>query len=431
MGVETELFGLKNRGDGKEFRVIERADGSIAVLAGEKVLVDSGVTPVTAVPSDPRSANNPRGLVLNAGSESIGPTLSTPASTLKIRDIGKKIGMSIGAAFDEASTSWTSDAGYAALLRDEADLWTPGNSLKDSRVWTGPNTWSLAAADAAIALCEAEGKAARGHTLMYPDHPPSWQNSSNVTSANWRDLIDAHMAQMCPRYPNLVGWDVINELFLINTTAPFAGGYKDTVWMQAAQDGDALLAHCFERARYYTPKNIPLFYCDNGTEQGSDSSRNAQKNNIVAALTRAKAAGVPVDGFNSQWHIVVTKDYPYRLDRAKHRDFLKALVDLGLIINVTEIDVRMQSGGWPGSVGEYDRRAAELLAATLETYFTVVPEAQRQHISFWELSDKYHSWKTAISGNAWGDSERPCPFDWGFVRKPIYTAALQTLLGVA
>lgn len=51
MGVETELFGLKNRWDGKEFRVIERADGSIAVLAGEKVLVDSGVTPVTAVPS--------------------------------------------------------------------------------------------------------------------------------------------------------------------------------------------------------------------------------------------------------------------------------------------------------------------------------------------------------------------------------------------
>lgn len=53
MGVETELFGLKNRGDGKEFRVIERADGSIAVLAGEKVLVDSGVTPVTARSSGP------------------------------------------------------------------------------------------------------------------------------------------------------------------------------------------------------------------------------------------------------------------------------------------------------------------------------------------------------------------------------------------
>ena len=51
MGVETELLGVKNRWDGKEFQVIERENGDIAVLAGGKVLVDSGVTPVTAVPS--------------------------------------------------------------------------------------------------------------------------------------------------------------------------------------------------------------------------------------------------------------------------------------------------------------------------------------------------------------------------------------------
>lgn len=53
MGVETELLGLKNRYDGKEFRVIEREDGTIAVLAGDTVIVDSGVTPVTAIPSGP------------------------------------------------------------------------------------------------------------------------------------------------------------------------------------------------------------------------------------------------------------------------------------------------------------------------------------------------------------------------------------------
>lgn len=72
MGVETELFGLKNRGDGKEFRVIERADGSIAVLAGEKVLVDSGVTPVTATPSA-------AGPVLQI--EGVAYALDTPAYT--------------------------------------------------------------------------------------------------------------------------------------------------------------------------------------------------------------------------------------------------------------------------------------------------------------------------------------------------------------
>jgi hypothetical protein len=51
MGVETELLGLKNRYDGKEFRVIEREDGTIAVLAGDTVIVDSGVVPVTATTS--------------------------------------------------------------------------------------------------------------------------------------------------------------------------------------------------------------------------------------------------------------------------------------------------------------------------------------------------------------------------------------------
>lgn len=52
MGVETELLGLKNRYDGKEFRIVERGDGTIAVLAGDVVVADSGVLPVTATISD-------------------------------------------------------------------------------------------------------------------------------------------------------------------------------------------------------------------------------------------------------------------------------------------------------------------------------------------------------------------------------------------
>jgi len=68
MGVETELLGLKNRYDGKEFRVIEREDGIIAVLAGDTVVVDSGVTPVTAAPSGSGVAAG-AGPVLSVGSE--------------------------------------------------------------------------------------------------------------------------------------------------------------------------------------------------------------------------------------------------------------------------------------------------------------------------------------------------------------------------
>ena len=310
-------------------------------------------------------------------------------------------------------------------------MWTPANSMKDSRVWTGANAWDFAAADAFYAMAAANNKKVRGHLFLYPDHPATWQNSSTVTSVNWRSLLDAHFSAIGGRYANLVGVDVINEMFIVGTSSPFPNGYKDSVWMQAAGDGDTLMSYAFTSARARVPSNIPLFYCDNATEQGADSSRQFQKNNIVSAMTRLKNAGVPIDGFNAQWHIVVSPSYQYRQDRAQHRDFLKALVDLGLIINITEIDVRMPTGGWTGSSTEFDRRAAELLAATLETYFEVVPSSQRQHISFWEMSDAYNAWKTAISGNAWGDTERPCPFDSGMNRKAMYTAALATVLGVS
>ena len=67
MGVETELLGLKNRYDGKEFRIVEREDGTIAVLAGDTVIVDSGVTPVTAIPSAAVAPSPGAGTALQLG----------------------------------------------------------------------------------------------------------------------------------------------------------------------------------------------------------------------------------------------------------------------------------------------------------------------------------------------------------------------------
>ena len=113
MGIEQELFGIKNRPEGQEFKVIERADGSIAVLAGDKVLVDSGVTPVTAVPSGPGVASDPA-IELAAGEIQMGPLLMTPANTLAV------IGDSI------------------------TDSWKAKGATSDDRYGAGYLTWALA-----------------------------------------------------------------------------------------------------------------------------------------------------------------------------------------------------------------------------------------------------------------------------------------------
>lgn len=353
--------------------------------------------------------------------QGVGNTIYTPSSTIRLRDVAAQLGVMIGAAVDETSTGYGVSGAYTDLVNIETSLLTPANSMKDAVTWTSDNTWDFTRADAFVALAKSYGKKIRGHALMYPDHPPSWQNASTVTPSNWIALIHAHMSRAASRYQGLVGLDVVNELFLIGASAPFAGGYKNSVWLQAAGDGDLFMRECFKAAAQYAPAGTPLFYCDNGTEQGSDSARNFQKSNIVSALARLKSAGIRIDGFNSQWHLVVDPSYDYRMDRAKHRDFLKAIVDLGLIVNITEVDVRMPAGGWSGSSAEFDRRAADLLAATLEIYFRTVPVELRQHISFWEMGD---SW------NSWGVTQRPCPFDAGLARKDMYMAALISLLGV-
>lgn len=109
MGIEQELFGIKNRPEGQEFKVIERADGSIAVLAGEKVLVDSGVTPVTAVPSgaglEPRGIA-PSGTVAADGTITLGTALPIAFPQIMLYlPAGAISGGSAGFYFVEMSSS--------------------------------------------------------------------------------------------------------------------------------------------------------------------------------------------------------------------------------------------------------------------------------------------------------------------------------------
>lgn len=83
MGVETELFGIKNRGDGKEFRVVEKADGSIAVYAGDVALIEPGKIPVTATPSAQGVGNIQQGgKLISIPFRGKGPVVIRPAGTI-------------------------------------------------------------------------------------------------------------------------------------------------------------------------------------------------------------------------------------------------------------------------------------------------------------------------------------------------------------
>lgn len=355
-----------------------------------------------------------------AASAGITKAVSTPQATQTFSAAARAAGMASGAAFDPAI--YNADADYAALLRAQADVYTAENVMKEGVIWTGPNAYSFAQADAFMNIANADGKQVRGHVLFYPVKGSETWQATGLTSANWQELCDAYLQAVLTR-PSLqavTDWDVVNELIAGDTGSDAAGYITGTPHIAAAGSGDAFLQFVYNRAAAYT--NQELYYCESNTEFANDPYHNVKRANVIAALTRAKNAGCRIDGYSMQCHLRPEAfGNDYRHDQHLLRNFCKALMALGLRINITEIDVQFPAAGWSGSNREWDRMAAEYL---YQVGYTIMDATHGtasfpKHISFWGLTDKYTSWRPL--------PQRSHPFDASLNPKTMFTAVRQVL----
>jgi endo-1,4-beta-xylanase len=125
-----------------------------------------------------------------------------------------------------------------------------------------------------------------------------------------------------------------------------------------------------------------------------------------------KAAGVPIDGVGFQAHLDGASGVPG--DFAAN---LQRFADLGVEVEVTELDVRV---ALPAT--------ADLLARQAESYARVVKActavAACIGVTVWGFTDKY-SW---VPGFFQGEGAA-CLFDDNIAPKPAYQAVLNALSG--
>lgn len=216
MGVETELLGLKNRYDGKEFRVIEREDGTIAVLAGDTVIVDSGVVPVTSVPS---------GLGLNflVGDKQISPLLTNVEESKKLL-----VQVSGGAVYVRYSWDATWDA-VQKILIDPARTPNANNPVDLG----GCRKVPIATADADTASVWAGTGASNPLAAQGDDAPPMKYNGTWIGGNHGAAIVKQCVAAAHGKTDADLGslWD-----------GPYTPNYiiariidANTLWMFAAQ----------------------------------------------------------------------------------------------------------------------------------------------------------------------------------------------------
>jgi endo-1,4-beta-xylanase len=236
----------------------------------------------------------------------------------------------------------------------------------------------------------------KGHTLIWHGAVPSWLGA--LPAAELRAAFERHIHDVAAHYRGRVhAWDVVNEAVADSGTS-----LRDTLFRQKL--GDDYIADAFRLARAADPEAL-LFYNDYGGE-----GLNAKANYIYALVQDLLAKGVPIDGVGLQMHISATSRPP----AASIAENMRRLAALGLVVHISEMDVRINN-----ATGTDQARLDAQRAAYREVVGVCMMEPRCEAVTFWGFTDA-HTWLTG---------DRPLLFDAQYQPKPAFFGVLDALRG--
>ncbi len=309
---------------------------------------------------------------------------------------GKFIGSAVNADL------LTAGGVYAEILAREFEHLTPENCGKWAELEPSDNQYQWGKLAGILDFAEGHGQKVKGHTFVWHRQYPSWINSSMGASA-MNAAIKSHIETTLNQYRGRIrAWDVVNEAVDIST----ASGYTESVFYTTL--GPGYIADAFRWARAADP-NVLLFYNEVGIE------RMGAKSDFTYELMKSLLSqGVPIDGIGFQCHVSIHR-YPSLADL---RANIQRFADLGLIVNISEVDARTLT--MPGTRDEQwyaERIAFQQLTSAC------IAEPGCEGVTFWGFYDG-HSWI-----NDDGPTEYALMFDRSFQKKPGYFGVMDGLKG--
>ncbi len=341
--------------------------------------------------------------VIGCGGDDDAPP--SPPGTL--RAAADSSGRLFGAALQ--STYLVSDKVYAEVAGTEFGYMTPEWEMKWEATEPYPGRFDFSAPDALVDFAEKHELKIKGHTLVWHYSLPSWV-SELETAEDLRAAMLNHIQTVVAHYAGkVVAWDVVNEVFDDHDPS----GYRHTVFYD--QLGEGFIDEAFVAAHEADPDAL-LFYNDYDLER-SPSKLDA----TVTLVERLLDAGVPLDGVGIQMHAAAEGDpTPESL-----AETLARFTDLGLLVNFSELDVRV------GTVAGDLATKLEVQRARYHDLVAVcVANPRCQSITTWGVTDA-HTWLDDQSQWTWaGDGPHyPLLFDADGSKKPAYDGAFAALLG--
>ncbi|KRE06352.1 hypothetical protein ASE63_24305 [Bosea sp. Root381] len=299
--------------------------------------------------------------------------------------------------------TFRADPRYRQALLTYCDVIVPMNDLKWEAIRHDRSRFDFSGADELVGFAERNGKALRGHALLWGEALPPWAREMSTRAEAERELVE-HIETVVDRYKGRIAtWDVVNEVIKFD---PLEGGpMRDTIWQRLL--GPEHVEIAFRTAARVDPK-ARLVLNDFNFEEGWPGT--AERRRVALDICRRlKDKGIPVHGIGMQAHLYAENS----LDIDGLQAFMVEIGKLGLDVEITELDVI----DWklPADAGTRDRAAASLVGSFLNA---IVSVRRPKAIVTWGLSDRY-SWIHDTFPRKDKAKARPLPLDADFKPKPM------------
>ncbi len=315
-------------------------------------------------------------------------------------DAGDGSGRLVGAAVNIGA--FNSDARYRETLGAEFSYVTPENAGKWSLLQpNGPDEYDFGPLDKFLEDAEANNQLFKGHTLVWHEQLPSFINDATPAEELAR-LSENHINTVLSRYAGrMYSWDVVNEAVAED------GSLRDSIWLQKL--GGDYIANAFYQAKAADP-HAQLLYNDFNIDR-----INPKSNGVYRLMKELVEAGVPIDGVGFQMHL--SAEFAPTTEQMVEN--FKRFTDLGLTVNISELDVRIANLPWD---------QATSLAIQKQVYHRVVDACMMvagcEAVTTWGLTDRY-----SFVDIAFGPDD-PLQLDEEYGRKPAYYGMIDGFVGL-
>ena len=313
-----------------------------------------------------------------------------------LREAAASTGRLVGAAV--YSSGLASDPTYAGAAGRHFNYLTAEYEMKWNPIQRSPGVYDFSGGDAIVAFAESRGMRVKGHALVWHGSTPEWVES--LSPPELRIAFEDHIRTVAGHYRRRVyAWDVVNEAI-----ADGQAGLRSTVFSRGL--GPDYVAEAFRLARRADP-DAELIYNDYGGE-----GLNRKSNDIYELVKDLRQRGL-VDGVGLQMHVSASS-FPAIADIQAN---IQRLADLGLQVNISEMDVRIRD-----VAGDQAARLLRQRQVYRDVIAACVTVSRCEAVTFWGFTDA-HSW---IDGSFGADD--PLLFDEQYRVKPAFYGVEDALL---